>query len=476
MLGPHIQTNPSPIADPRLIVANTIIHYSTAELEQAIIRELDENPALELAERLTCPICTRPLHGSQCVFCSPGGPGERGLRDQSSLVENNFSGALQPDTEDDFDPFWATADPVTLPEYLLGYLRLVLEERDHEIALHVVGNLDAHGYFTSSPEELASALQVEVSRVRGVLEELQDLDPPGIGARTVQECLLLQLQRLERQGVTIPSVTRAIIQDHLEALGHNRFEHIRHALTISREDVQAAFFFIRTNLHPYPAHHYYDESSDPQPTRLRVRPSALIHRRPTEPPSYEVEVVEPQRFLVRMNPLYQQLHQQPHQISTDERKHVVHFLERARIFMSALQRRHDLLQRLVTYLVTFQRDFLDHGPLYLRHLTQTDVARELGIHTSTVSRATSGKFVQLPSQDLLPLQIFFASETRVQDLVRQIILQETIPLSDERIARQLREQHGITVSRQMIANYRADLKIPAARQRALLQRGKRNIE
>jgi RNA polymerase sigma-54 factor len=153
---------------------------------------------------------------------------------------------------------------------------------------------------------------------------------------------------------------------------------------------------------------------------------------------------------------------------------VGHFLERARFFMNALQRRHDLLQRLVTYLVTFQQDFLERGPLYLRHLTQTDVARELGIHASTVSRATSGKFAQLPSQRLLPLQTFFASETRVQNLIRQIIFQETRPLSDEQIARRLREHQGITISRQMVANYRADLKIPAARQRVLLQHGKRN--
>jgi RNA polymerase sigma-54 factor len=474
MLGPHIQPNVSPTADPRLIVANTVIHYSTVELEQAIMRELDENPALELAESMICPLCRRQIRGSLCVFCSSN---ERGSHDQSSQVEDTSSGALKPDSEDDLDPFWATADPVTLPEYLLGYLRLILAESEHEIALHVIDNLDARGYFTSSPEELASTLEVDVSRVRRVLEELQDLDPPGIGARTVQECLRLQLQWLERQGeVAIPAATQAIIQDHLEALGHHRFEHIRSALSISLDDVQAAFLFIRTNLHPYPAHHYCDESSDPQPARQRVRPSVLIHRKATGLPGYEVEVVESQRFLVHVNPLYQQLHQQSQQISTDERKHVVHFLERSRIFMSALQRRHDLLQRLVTYLVTFQRDFLDHGPLYLRHLTQTDVARELGIHASTVSRATSGKFAQLPSQNLLPLQIFFASETRVQDFVRQIIQQERIPLSDERIARQLRDQQGITVSRQMIANYRADLKIPAARQRALLLRGKRSLE
>src|SRR5581483_758985 len=202
MLGLHIQPTPSPTTDPRLIVANTIIHYSSVELEQAIMREMEENPALELAERITCPICSRALHGSQCAFCSRE-PGERGARDQGYLTEDNFSGVVKPDLENDLDPFWATADPVSLPEYLLGLLRLTLEESEHEIALQVVGNLDAHGYFTSSPEELARTLQVEVSRVQRVLEELQELDPPGIGARTVQECLLLQLQRLERQGITI---------------------------------------------------------------------------------------------------------------------------------------------------------------------------------------------------------------------------------------------------------------------------------
>lgn len=472
MLGPHIQPTPSPQADPRLIVANTIINYSTAELEQAIIREVNENPALELAESITCPMCGRKVRGNQCIFCASD-PRERGSGTQDYLIEEGPPGVVKSDSEEELDPFWSAADPVSLPEYLLGLLRLSLEESEHEIALHVVDHLDAHGYFTSSPEELAATLQVDMSRVQKVLEELQDLDPPGIGARTIQECLLLQLRRLERQGMIVPSAIQTIIQDHLEALGHNRFEYIRHALAISREDVQTAFLFIRTNLHPYPAHHYCNESSDPVPARLRVRPSVLIHRKQTEPHGYEVEVVEAHRFLVHVNPLYQQLQQRSQHISTDERRHVVQFLERARFFMSALQRRHDLLQRLVTHLVTVQRDFLDRGPQYLQHLTQTDVAKELGVHASTVSRATAGKFAQLPSQNLLPLQTFFASEARVQDLVRQIILQETTPLSDERIARQLREQQGVTVSRQMIANYRTELNIPAARQRTLLQCGKR---
>src|SRR4029077_13211767 len=117
-------------------------------------------------------------------------------------------------------------------------------------------------------------------------------DPPGIGASTVQECLLLQLRRLADQGVTIPLATEAIIRDHLEALGQHHFEHIRHTLAVNREEVEKAFLFIRNNLHPYPAHHYYAQSSDSQSAALSVGPSVLIHRTLAEPHDYEVEVVE----------------------------------------------------------------------------------------------------------------------------------------------------------------------------------------
>jgi len=477
MLGPHIQPHQNPSVNPRLIATNTIIYYSTLELEQAISQELDENPALELTEPIPCPLCARPMYGNRCISCSSANSRERGVGDPEDRVEDNFSGIPLSDEEDDFDVFMTIAAPLTLTDCLLAHLRLLLDEEGQEIALHIVGNLDERGYFISSPEELAQTLRVEVSQVQWVLDELQDLDPPGIGARTVEECLLLQVRRLERQEVTIPFATRAIIRDHLEALGHLHFEHIRRALAISREDVEVAFLFIRTNLHPYPAYHYYGQSSDPQLPSLPVQPSVLIHRGLTEPHSYEVEVVESQRFQVRVHPLYQQLYQQPHPAaSTGEREHVTRFLERARLFIGALQRRHHVLERLVTYLVTTQRDFLERGPRYLHPLTQTYVAKALGIHASMVSRAVAGKFVQLPSQALLPLQRFFAVETCVQDLVRQMIFQETSPLSDQQLARRLHEEQGISISRQMIANYRVNLKIPAARQRVLLRGRKRNVE
>lgn len=167
------------------------------------------------------------------------------------------------------------------------------------------------------------------------------------------------------------------------------------------------------------------------------------------------------------------LRQHPHlTTSSAEAAHVTHFLDRARLFISSLQRRYLLLHRVATYLVNYQQEFLERGPWYLRPLTQTTVASALGIHTSTISRVAAGKLCQLPSREVLPLSRFFAPEERSRELIRQIISNESEPLSDAHIAGLLERHYGIHLSRQMVARYREDLGIQAARRRAVLRRRK----
>jgi RNA polymerase sigma-54 factor len=455
-----------------LIATNTIVHYSLAELEQAITRELDENPALELVERAVCPQCARSLDSGICPSCIADD--QRAEPPQSPRDEAawEFFGSVP---EEEGDPLWAVAAPLTLSERLLRQLQLLLDASEHEIALQVVGNIDEHGFFVCSVEELAHQLQIEPMRVQHVLEELQSLDPPGIGARNVAECLLIQLRQLELQGSAAPPAAKSIIQEHFEALGRHQFERIRHALALSREEVERTFLYIRTNLHPYPAHHYYAHSSEPPSVSPRVVPSVVIQRNTTAPSGYTVEVVESQRFLLRVSPLYRQLHHEPKLMLTPgEREHVTHYFERARLFITGLQRRALLLQKVTTQAITHQREFLEYCPLYLRPLTQHTIAQELGVHASLISRVVAGKFAQLPSCELLPLSRFFAAEMRIQELIRQMILQEHHPLSDARIAQRLRDQYGVSLSRQMVANYRADLGIQAARQRAVVGKTRRS--
>jgi RNA polymerase sigma-54 factor len=464
MFGPQVQAHPGARVDARLITANNVIQYSAPELEQALTRELDENPALELVERVACPLCATPLQFGVCPSCSEG----ESIRAKPQKREAQSS-------EGDLDPILTIAAPLTLAEQLLGQLRLAVDRRDHKIAAYVVGNLDEHGYLVSSVEELSQLLQVEVNRVQYVVDELQGLDPPGIGARNVTECLLIQVQRLARQGISVPPITPVLLREHLEALGHQHFERIRQALQVSREEVEVAFDFIRTNLHPYPAHHHYAQVYDSTPVAPLAVPSVLIHRSEAAGGDYEVEVIESQRLLLRINPLYQRLRQQPYLISSPgEREHITHYLDRARLFISALQRRYLLLHKVTSYLVTYQSAFLDSGPSYLRPLTQSAVAQELNIHVSLVSRATAGKYGQLPSRELLPLSRFFAAEKRVQELIRQMVAQEVEPLSDANIARLLTKEYGVSLSRQMVAIYRMELAIPSARQRTTLRRGKKH--
>ena len=470
MIGPSLQPRPGPNVDPRLILANNLIQYSALELEQAIAHELEENPALEVVERLVCERCGHSIQFGICGNCAGQRASEQEL---PSLMDDFPPWAPSDDSEEELDLIQTVAAPLTLPEWLLAQLRLTFAASEHRIALYVVGSLDGHGYFTGSVEEIAQALQVDPHRVQVILSELQQLDPPGVGARNARECLLLQLQRLEEQSVSIPLVTQTLIVDHLEALGQQHFEHIRQTLRVSREEIEEAFAFIHRTLYPYPAAHYYAHVGDPPPAGPSAAPSLLIHRSATTASGYEVEVVESQHFLLRMSPAYVHLSRHPHlTISSAEAAHVTHFLDRARLFIRSLQRRYLLLHQVATYLVNYQQEFLERGPLYLRPLTQTAVAHALGIHTSTISRVAAGKLCQLPSREVLPLSRFFAPQERSHELIGQIISNESEPLSDAHIAGLLERQYGIHLSRQMVAKYREGLGIQAARKRAFLRRGK----
>lgn len=470
MLDARLLPWQGPQADPRLIASNHLMQLSTLELERAISQELDENPALEMDEFTVCQRCNTPLQFGFCTRCAGNEP--FATETPSFDIDSSESSWH---ADDELDALSFISVPLTLPEQLLAQLRLAIDARDYEIALYLVGNLDEHGYLNITIDEIAQALQVEQQRVAAILEELQHLEPAGIGARNVTECLLLQLERLAEQGVMAPPATRAIIQQYWEELGHHQFEHIRAALKIQREEVEDTFLFIRSNLHPYPAHHHYAQVSDPSSSSTPAIPSVLIHKSATAVCGYEVEVIESQRFFLRINPLYQDMRRNTAMaLSPGELEHVTHFLERSRLFLSQLRRRQILLQKVSSYLVEYQRDFLDRGTLALRPLTQKTVAEILGVHVSTISRAIASKFAQLPSQEILPLSRFFSAELRVQELIHQLIANETAPLSDERIARHLKQEYGITLSRQMVANYRTELRLPAARQRALL-RGSKNV-
>jgi len=464
-LTPDLEPVQTVKVSPRLVAANYILELSSQELQQAISTELEENPALELVEVAICPVCGSELQGSICPRCLQRQKGddlpERVTGETDSLYPESppqFVGSV----DEEFDPLTQVASEETLAEKLLAELAVVLDDSDMRIAEFLVGSLDDKGYLTVSLEDAAYELEVEIDRVREVLKALQSLEPVGVGARNLRECLLIQLDYLERLGLSQP-YAREIISDHLLDLGEHKFAKIAHELHIPTEAVADVWNFVKTKLNPHPAHGFSPTNERDRDTRaMYVLPDVVITRRGDE---FEIDVVESKRFFLRVNPMYAQLGQATRgsaasdtPLNPEERKHIQQFVSRAKLFISNINQRRQTLYNITRALVERQREFLCEGVRHLKPLSRAAIAEELGVHESTVSRATAGKYVMIPTGEVIPYSHFFTPSLSVKDVIKELIEKENRPLTDAEIAARLRER-GINIARRTVAKYRMQLNI-----------------
>src|SRR6185295_11251801 len=185
-------------ASPALIALNNMLVLSTQDLQQLVQAELEENPALDQleSEETLCSRCGRPLSGATCIYC---------LHEDLKLAEAERDDASIP-ADDEFDPLLAIAAPISLHESLQRDLHIALPASEHLIVDYLVGSLDEQGFLDSQVEEIAALLKVDIQRVENVLGKLQEFGPAGVGARNIQECLLIQIERLERHGIANPHI------------------------------------------------------------------------------------------------------------------------------------------------------------------------------------------------------------------------------------------------------------------------------
>lgn len=294
---------------------------------------------------------------------------------------------------------------------------------DTEIAEYLVGSLDSHGFLPKNVvEDAAESVRCEVERVEQVLAALQRLDPAGIGARGAQECLLIQLQRLGENGYPHP-LAEILVRDHLKPLAFRRFREVAHALGIMPKKVEAEWDFIRRNLYPYPAHGFEGEGADVAQAATPVRPDVVIRQRDGV---YTAEVVERNRYALRVSAEYIWARQHLNQLQPDEadRTHIRSYIDQAQTFISALRQRWDTMQRVTDALIVVQRDYLEYGQTALKPLTRADVAQRLVQHESTVSRASDGKFVLLPNGRMVPFDDFFDASLPIRKALTEIIASE----------------------------------------------------
>lgn len=449
----------------KLIASIKILQLSAEQLEQEIAQEMLEDPAFEVEEVSQCQRCGAQMKEGVCPTC--GGTVSTSQADGTYEWDDYGEPGLMGGDEEEFDPLARVEAAASLEEVLLWQMQAIIEPDDLPIAEYLIGSLDSHGYILASVEEVARILRVEVERVQRVLSLLQMQEPIGIGARDPRECLLIQLRWFREQGKPQP-LAEELVARYLPRLAERRFMEIAREVHVPSSHIRQAWQFIRTNLNPYPAHAYDPSTISFSGGRMRttlVRPDVVIRRTET---GFEAEVVENKKYQFRVNPTYRHLITalDPAHSSEEDRQHIRQYTSRAQFFIECIQQRWETLKKISDALVEYQYEFLEKGVRFLNPLTRGELADRVGLHESTISRATANKFVLLPEGRTIPFDDFFDGSLRTKDALRELIEAEDPkhPLSDEELAALL-EERGMYVARRTVAKYRESMRILPSRMR-----------
>ena len=360
-----------------------------------------------------------------------------------------------------FETFLST--PVTLTSHLDDQLAvLVIPEAVREAADTIIGNLDEKGYLTETIEEMAAAEQFTLENMAAALKVVQSLDPAGVGARDLRECLLLQLTSRGAEG----GVAWHVISDHLKLLETRRFKDIAKALGRPVEHVQIALDVIR-HLNPAPGERYSIKDS------AKVEPDVYITK---DGEDYLIELNDDEIPQLRLNPDYRRMLDREQEPNKDTRNYIKDRYQAALQLIKNIEQRKQTILKVCQSIIRRQLEFLEHGITSLKPMMIKEVAEEIGVHPSTVSRAVAGKYAHTP-QGVFELRYFFSeavqgragNETPLLVLkmrVKKMIEEEDSqkPLTDEQITERLQGE-GIQVTRRTVAKYREDMKIPSTHER-----------
>jgi RNA polymerase sigma-54 factor len=454
---------------PRLIEANFLLHLSTQELETVINQELASNPALELEENQACPVCGKPMDGVGCPTCSPKPVEDDRPSPIAETQDREESIAKSLSDESEFDYIAAIADDADILSELASDARAELSAALHPAIDLIINGLDERGLLTSTLEDIAAQSGLTLEQVEWVLRTIQELAPPGVAARDLRESLILQVQFLNTTDRPAPPLVEPIIADHLADLGAHRYHALARTLHATVDDISAAHEFIRTRLSPFPLQDSEAQTWRHSTSTPLVAPDVLITLDEGE---LHVEVVGHAEGRLKVNGLYEELAAQLRRrqaaladelagASDEDRAHIRDSVQKAKQFISKLQQRRETLLKISARVCQMQEEFLRGGVRELRPLTRSDVAMEIGVHESTVSRATANKYVMLPNRKVIPFSDFFTASLGVKDVIRELIEQEAAngqALSDMRI-RELLLDRGYRIARRTVAKYRGELRI-----------------
>jgi RNA polymerase sigma-54 factor len=340
-----------------------------------------------------------------------------------------------------------------LATYVFRQIAPDIAPEDRKLVAHLLTNLDEDGLLGVTVAEVAMYFHVPMARVEALKKLIQRADPVGVGSATPKEALLVQLEMLRETG-TVPEYATRVVEEGMELLSRRQFHEISKMIGVSVDKVRELSKFISENLNPFPGRSYWGDVRQPSApqTQIYYRPDIVISRlNDAKNCQLMVEILFPIWGTLRVNPLYRQAIQQ----STEDQKGVMkEDLERASLFVKCLQQRNHTMQRLMQKIGFLQRGFILQGEKFLRPITRAYLAKELGVHESTISRAVANKAVQLPNGRIIPLADFFDRSLSARIVLKEIIGKEAHPLSDSELVHLLAE-HGVEVARRTVAKYRA---------------------
>lgn len=466
------------VMTPQLQQAIKLLQLSRMELADVIQQELEENPVLEEGaeasdEKETEPEAAASYEEDVAVpaveeIKEVKGDAE-GLNDidwQTYLEGYNLGGnAADSYEEDDERPSYENllTRKGNLSDHLLWQLNLSrMGERARQIAAEIIGNIDENGYLQASLEEIAAATSTSEDKVAEVLSLVQEFDPPGVASRNLQECLLRQAKLLGMEGTLVEN----ILAHHLTDLESRRYQAIAKVQGVSLDEVLGAAKII-SGFDPRPGLPYSQEEVH------YIIPDIFVYKISDE---YLVVLNDEGLPNLRINSFYRNALAGGGRVDSKAGEYIQEKLRGAVWLIKSIHQRQRTIYRVTKSIVKFQRDFFDKGIEHLKPLVLRDVAEDIEMHESTISRVTTNKYVQTP-QGLFELKFFFnsginttegdslASES-VKSKIREIISGENVkkPYSDQKIV-EILLQHGIEIARRTVTKYREMLNIGSSTER-----------
>jgi len=464
---------------PQQVLLSSLLQLPVLSLEQKIKYELEMNPLLELDEEMETELAEELEQDVEVVDGEEEQDGEvtdedaidefeKEEVDWDSILNDEDTYEYRAPKDDSAEVFERPeVSQTTLPEHLLTQLHMStgLTEQEITIGEYIIWNINEIGYLNYSVELIAENLEVSVDEVEKLLKVIQQFDPVGIGARNLQECLLVQM--LDRDPDN--EIALEILRSHFDDFTNKRYEKIARKMEITLDDIRDAIEEIR-KLNPKPGEGYVMFHNNV------IIPDLIVEKVDGE---FSISMNDWNVPHLRINNSYKKLLLDKKKSSKETRDYIRQSLESARWLINSIHQRRATILRVMEAIIDKQRDFFEKGPEYLRPMILKDIADEIGMDISTISRVTNGKYVQT-EYGVFELKYFFSeriksddgddvSNKKIKAYIKEIIEKEdpNKPLNDQKIAELLKAK-GFQVARRTVAKYREQMMIPVSRLRRKL--------